>query len=147
MRDEGTTASAVIDSALGFLGTPYRHQGATRGIGCDCLGLVRGVWREVYGREPETVAAYAPDWAERSGEERLCDAAARHCLAVETEAMAPGDLLLFRLRAGLPMKHAGILIDAGQFVHAQERAAVTLSPLAPAWRRRLAAVYRFPDRA
>jgi NlpC/P60 family putative phage cell wall peptidase len=39
-----------------------------RGIGCDCLGLLRGVWRAVYGKEPEAVPAYSSDWAEASGE-------------------------------------------------------------------------------
>ena len=35
----------VMRSARSWLGTPYRHQGARKGVGCDCLGLVRGVWR------------------------------------------------------------------------------------------------------
>ena len=45
--------------ARGWLGTPYRHQGSLKGVGCDCLGLVRGIWRELYGEEPETPGAYA----------------------------------------------------------------------------------------
>ena len=28
-----------------WIGTPYRHQASLKGVGCDCLGLVRGVWR------------------------------------------------------------------------------------------------------
>lgn len=146
MTSEAKTARAVIDKALAFLGTPYRHQGSEAGVGCDCLGLVRGVWRAVYGREPEPVPAYAPDWAEGSGEERLLEAATRHFGApVARDAMQPGDLLLFRFRPGLPAKHAGILIDARHFLHAYDRAAVTLSPLVPGWQRRIAAVFRFPD--
>ena len=146
MTSQTDIASAVIDSAISFLGTPYRHQGSERGVGCDCLGLVRGVWRAVYGREPEPVPAYAPDWAEHNGEERLLDAATRHCRAVgEIGAMQPGDLLLFRFRPGLPMKHAGILMPDATFIHAYEHAEVTLSPLVPSWRRRVAAVFRFPE--
>ena len=61
----------VLGIAETWIGTPYRHQGAVKGVGCDCLGLIRGIWRELYGQEPEAVPAYAPDWAERSGEERL----------------------------------------------------------------------------
>ena len=46
-------ADAIVAEALAWLGTPYRHQGARKGVGCDCLGLVRGVWRAVYGDNPE----------------------------------------------------------------------------------------------
>jgi len=42
-------------------GTPYVHQASARGAGTDCLGLLRGEWREVLGREPEHVPAYSMD--------------------------------------------------------------------------------------
>lgn len=138
-------AALILAIAEGFLGTPYRHQGATRGVGCDCIGLIRGVWRELYGAEPEAVPPYAPDWAERSGEERLLDAGLRlFGPPIAFSAAAPGDVLLFRWRAGCAAKHAGILCDAGHFIHAYEQQAVTRSALVPAWRRRIVAVHRFP---
>jgi NlpC/P60 family putative phage cell wall peptidase len=31
--------------ARAWIGTPDRHQASLKGMGCDCLGLVRGVWR------------------------------------------------------------------------------------------------------
>lgn len=133
----------VLRAAEGWIGTPYRHQGSRRGIGCDCLGLVRGVWRELYGSEPEPPAPYAPDWAERCGEERLLDAAGRHFLPAD--GMQAGDLLIFRWRAGYAAKHAGIFCGQAHFIHAYEQAAVIRSPLTPSWRRRIAGVFRFPD--
>ena len=42
----------VIAAARSWLGTPYHDQAILRGVGCDCLGLARGVWREVVGPEP-----------------------------------------------------------------------------------------------
>ena len=63
--------SPVIDVARGWIGTPYVHQASVPGAGCDCLGLVRGVWREVFGAEPEPVPAYTRDWSEPQGDERL----------------------------------------------------------------------------
>ncbi|THV25809.1 NlpC/P60 family protein [Peteryoungia ipomoeae] len=144
----------VLQIATAWIGTPYRHQASTLGIGCDCLGLVRGIWRGLYGTEPEAVPAYQPDWAERSGEERLMAAAARHFLTLSGFAEAiPGDLVLFRFRPGLAAKHAGILTrrSAAQgppdaFIHAYEQGAVTCSALVPAWRARIAGLYRFPER-
>ena len=50
--------AAVI--ARKWLGTPYRHQASLRGEGADCLGLIRGVWRELTGTgaEPRMIHAY-----------------------------------------------------------------------------------------
>ncbi|AYD00240.1 NlpC/P60 family protein [Neorhizobium sp. NCHU2750] len=135
----------VVAMAEDWIGTPYRHQGATKRIGCDCIGLIRGIWRELYGEEPQTVPPYAPDWAERSGEDRLVEAAQRLFGASLPPAEAePGDLLLFRWRPDCAAKHAGILVAPSHFIHAYEQAAVTRSALVPSWRRRIAAVHRFP---
>ena len=80
----GGTGDKVVAAARRWIGTPYRHQAATRGAGCDCLGLIRGVWREVKGGEPEAVPAYSMDWAEPQGDERLWAAAGRHLMPVGT---------------------------------------------------------------
>jgi NlpC/P60 family putative phage cell wall peptidase len=44
----------IVAIARGWLGTPYRHQASLKGVGCDCLGLVRGVYAEAYGRPAAT---------------------------------------------------------------------------------------------
>ena len=45
--------SAVVAEARRWIGTPYVHQASSFQAGCDCLGLIRGVWRHLYGAEPE----------------------------------------------------------------------------------------------
>jgi NlpC/P60 family putative phage cell wall peptidase len=40
----------LVTLARGWIGTPYRHQASLKGVGCDCLGLLRGVWREAWCR-------------------------------------------------------------------------------------------------
>jgi len=139
------THSLIVAEARAWVGTPYRHQASLKGVGCDCLGLVRGVWRTVLGPEPERMPPYAPDWAEAARCETLAQAAARHMTAVPLDRYAPGDVLLFRWRAGLPAKHAAIVTDADKMVHAHDGAAVTEVAIAPWWRRRLAFAFRFPD--
>ena len=84
--------SLIVAEARDWIGTPYRHQASLKGVGCDCLGLVRGVWRGVIGAEPERAPAYAPDWAEAGGVEALADAAARHLVAIERDAFGDGDV-------------------------------------------------------
>jgi len=138
------TRSHIIAEARGWIGTPYRHQASLKGVGCDCLGLVRGVWRSVIGEEPERAPPYAPDWAEAMKVETLADAAARHLVAIACGAFCEGDVLLFRWRAGLPAKHAAIVTAPGLMVHAHDGAAVAEVAIAPWWRRRLAYAFRFP---
>jgi NlpC/P60 family putative phage cell wall peptidase len=134
----------IIAEARGWIGTPYRHQASLKGVGCDCLGLVRGVWRSVIGQEPERAPPYAPDWAEASGGEALALAAARHLTAIPLDQCAPGDVLLFRWRANLPAKHAAIVTASDKMVHAHDGAAVAEVAIAPWWQRRLAYAFRFP---
>jgi NlpC/P60 family putative phage cell wall peptidase len=136
---------AVLAAAEGWIGTPYRHQASMKGVGCDCLGLVRGIWRELYGTEPELPPPYAPDWAERGGEDRLMRAAERHFAPVVSISDAlRGDMLMFRWRPDCAAKHVGILAGPDHFIHAYEQAAVLRSALVPSWRRRVAGVFRFP---
>jgi NlpC/P60 family putative phage cell wall peptidase len=134
----------IVAETRDWIGTPYRHQASLKGVGCDCLGLVRGVWRGLIGHEPERAPPYAPDWAEAASGEFLADAAARHLVAIDRDAFGEGDVVLFRWRNNLPAKHAAIVTAADMMVHAHDGAAVTEVALAPWWRRRLAYVFRFP---
>ncbi len=138
------TRTDIIAEARGWIGTPYHHQASLNGVGADCLGLVRGVWRSLHGRDAELPPAYSRDWAEASGCETLLAAAGRHLEVRTTDAMLPGDILIFRFRADVPAKHAGILATPTTFVHAMEGAAACEVPLGHWWRRRIAGVFAFP---
>ncbi|MDE2444792.1 MAG: C40 family peptidase [Alphaproteobacteria bacterium] len=135
----------IITLARGWLGTPYRHQASLKDVGCDCLGLVRGVWRERFGEEPELPPPYAPDWAEAGLNETLAEAGRRHLIEVPPLVFEPGDVLLFRWRPHLPAKHAGIAVSRTHMIHAQEGAAVSEVALNAWWLRRLAFAFRFPE--
>lgn len=134
--------SAILAAARFWIGTPYQHQASVRGAGCDCLGLVRGVWREVVGAEAEAPPPYTPDWAREVGAETLLAAARRHLR--ETARARPGDVLAFRLRADLPVTHLGILAGT-TFLHAYARRGVVETPFGPFWRRRHTHSFRFPS--
>ncbi len=138
------SVEAVVKAALSWLGTPYRHQGSRKGVGCDCLGLVRGVWRELYDTEPEDPGPYAADWAETGGGDRLMEAAKRHCREKPVADLSPGDLVLFRWRPNAPARHAAIMVAPDRFIHAYQGQAVLISALVPHWRRRIAGVFAFP---
>ena len=80
----------AVAVAREWLGTPYRHQASVRGEGADCLGLLRGIWRDLIGEEPEQAGPYRPDWAEVGGEESLLQAARRWLREIPVEAAPPG---------------------------------------------------------
>lgn len=149
MSGKSYTRAALVAEAREWLGTPYRHQASLKGVGADCLGLVRGIWRAFHGAEPERLPAYTPDWAEAGGAEQLAMAGRAHLVACDLAAALPGDVLLFRFGPDSPAKHAGILsagtAEAGLFIHAYEAGCVIETRLVPWWRRRLAFVFRFPD--
>ncbi|MEP3345261.1 MAG: NlpC/P60 family protein [Litoreibacter sp.] len=142
-----TLAEDMVAEAHTWIGTPYRHQASCKGAGADCLGLLRGVWRAMYGDEPEQVPAYSPDWSEPQGEERLWAAAKRRLVAKPVGEEALGDVVLFRMREQGVAKHLGIVSALGgtpKFIHAYSGHGVVESPFSEPWARRVVARFKFP---
>lgn len=142
------SGARAVAAARGWIGTPYVHQASCRGAGADCLGLVRGIWREVVGAEPEVPPAYSMDWSEPQRDERLWAAALRHLRPKALEDAKAGDILLYRMRDGAVAKHLGLAAEVGaqpSFIHAYSGHGVVESPLSAPWRRRLVARFQFPE--
>lgn len=137
-------AQDVVAEARAWLGTPYRHQASARGAGCDCLGLLRGIWQSLYGQAP-VVPPYTRDWDEVARRDVLREAAGRFLNEKPVEALSPGDVILFRMRTGAVAKHLGICSEDGRFIHAYSGHGVVESALSAPWRRRIAGVFAFPD--
>jgi NlpC/P60 family putative phage cell wall peptidase len=155
MTDRASSAddaarATIVALARAWIGTPYRHQASCRGAGTDCLGLLRGVWRESLGPEPEAVPAYSPDWSEVGEADDLLAAARRHLVPIPVETAEAGDVIVLRMRDGGAAKHVGILARAEggepKLIHAYSGHGVVESPLTPAWARRIAGAFRFPGR-
>lgn len=156
MTDATTTVSGadIVRLATGWLGTPYHHQASLKGVGCDCLGLVRGVYAEAYGLPAAEPPAYSRDLAEATGVETLLEAAREHLVPLKSELTDAGDVLVFRLRSTAMAKHCGIVTEvlfassgvpgSIRMIHAFEGAAVCEINLTFWWLRRVAAVFRFP---
>lgn len=149
------SGAGIAETARGWLGTPYVHQASRRGAGCDCLGLVRGIWRELEGAEPAALPPYTMDWSEPQGEERLLEAARTHLSPKLLQDAALGDVLLFRMRAGSVAKHLGIQSWLGsghegggvppRFIHAYAGRGVVECALSTPWQRRIVARFAFPQ--
>ena len=141
-------SEAIVNLAREWIGTPYMHQHSTKGAGTDCLGLLRGLWRESIGQEPEGTPMYTADWSEANGEERLWEAAQRHLIPVPINPHLPGQIVLFRIFRSAVAKHIAITCqgkgDVPTIIHAYSGKGVVETPLTPAWQARIVAQFRFP---
>jgi NlpC/P60 family putative phage cell wall peptidase len=133
----------VVALAREWLGTPYRHRASVIGAGCDCLGLLRGVWRGLHGDEPMAVPAYRADMRDPVFAGAL-EAAAERLLVPVCGEPAGGQVVLFWLNRAAGVKHCGILVSSERFIHAQERLGVVEVNLTDAWRRRVVSRWVFP---
>ncbi len=131
----------IVAEARGWIGTPYMHQASVKGVGCDCLGLLRGCWRALKGQEPVAIPTYTADWSEPQGDEALWRAASQYLERSSSQNLAPGQIILFRMRSGAVAKHLGIVSCASPatFIHAYNGHGVVESPLSEPWQRRIVA--------
>ena len=137
--------AAVVAEARRWIGTPYVDQQTVRAAGCDCLGLVRGVWRSVVGPEPTEVPPYTRDWGETGPVEVMMAGALEWMVQVPLPEAGAGAVVRFRMRSGATAKHCGILTGNGTMVHARERLGVIEEPYTETWQRRAVAAFQFPQ--
>lgn len=134
----------VVAEARRWTGTPYHHQASLAGVGCDCLGLVRGVWRALYGEEPEAPPPYPVSSLVK--DDLLTPALRRWLIEIPEPEARAGDVLVFAWRRTAPARHCGIQTADDRFIHACSRRFVAETPLTPWWRRHCLASFSFPER-
>ena len=92
----------IIALARDWLGTPYHHQASLRGVGTDCVGLIRGIYRELLRQRGRSNACLHP---RLGGRQRPRDAHRSRAPSPRSRSprfdAKPGDVLVFRWRAPL----------------------------------------------
>lgn len=140
------TADRIIELARTWLGTPYKHQASVKGAGADCLGVVRGIWRELYDSEPEVPPPYKPDWYDLLRDDLLLRKAHQYFSPLNTlDEALPGDVLVFRMHRNMAAKHCGILVDNGRMIHALTGKNVEEITLNHVYWNRCVGAFRFPE--
>jgi NlpC/P60 family putative phage cell wall peptidase len=104
----------VIAEAEDWLGTPYHHMGRLKGVGCDCLTLLAGVYHASGLIPALDIPFYPPDWHLHRSAERYISGLVRH--ACEVEAAKPGDVALFKF--GRCFSHGAIVTGWPHLIHA-----------------------------
>ena len=93
--------------------------------------------------------SYTQDWSEPGRSEDLLAAAGRNRLPIDRAEAGPGDVAVLRMRDNGVAKHVGILAQSPRgdatLIHAYSGHGVVESTLTPAWARRIAGTFRFPE--
>lgn len=131
-----TTPQAIIDTARGYLGVPFRHQGRSR-RGLDCLGLLVCVARDLGMPEADNDMlnyGHSPDGGIlKSALDAACD---------RVMVAAPGCVLLLSFTVAAGGQHVGIATDIG-ILHAYAPCRrVVEASIPPEWQSRIVARYR-----
>lgn len=138
----------VIELAREWIGTPYHHQQANKQVGVDCIGLVIGVWGELFNRPPKdfTLPPYSPSWAEETKDELMTRLMSRYMIPIPLGEQIPGDVQLYRMFRRGPTKHAAILVKpTGDIIHAYNGHDVMETGPITNVGSAITHVFRFPD--
>ena len=133
------TAEEYVQEAREWIGTPFVHANHTKGVGCDCLGLVIGAAHNV-GLTDYWPPPYAPETElSVSDIEAMLTVLTVPILAV----WQPGDVVWIRMKRFFP-NHCGVWTGEGTFIHCYQSAGqVCESPLEDFWKSRIVGVYRW----
>lgn len=138
--------SAILAEARQWINTPWQHGASLRGQGTDCLGLIRGVLREVTGQD-FALPPYDVGWYVVDRTEPLLNGLRRYLLQAKEDWLL-GDILAFRMKPSVSVRHLGILsaqLPEPSFIHCLQRRGVVDVSLSAPWRARVAARFRLPD--
>ncbi|MEP1612660.1 MAG: hypothetical protein ABJL72_12160 [Roseobacter sp.] len=106
----------ILAHANAWVGTPFSRRAALRGAGADCIGLVRGIYRELTGQNIEP-PAWNGDWYD-GPTNPIFDGLYSHAQPVALDGVKPGHIITYRVghkRAA----HVAILTAEGA-IHAWE---------------------------
>jgi len=138
------TPASFIAQVYTWLGTPFLHQGRTKGVEADCAGVV------IESARAEGLTTFQiTDYTEQSDEGRFNALLRAHLLPVGVGARAPGDVLSFA--PILRHQHLGVLVAPDLFIHAYALAPQKVIKSSIAWKPgdywfdRLRGVWRFPE--
>jgi NlpC/P60 family putative phage cell wall peptidase len=146
----------IAHFARQWVGTPFHHQGRVRGVGCDCIGMVMGALteagiksrlRDANGAPQDFTCFDDPTYAPDPNSARLKQTLDTHLYPIPFNALAAGDVALFRI-IHLP-QHVGIIghhpAHGLSLIHAYAPAGkVVEETFTASWRTRLIGAYRVP---
>ena len=126
----------IAEIAKGYVGTRFRHQGRTPGVGLDCAGILVCALRSIGlpVNDPRSYRKVPP----RS---LLRDTLTQHGFSEAQGRPRADDVLVFWMRDKRLEIHCGIACGSSRFVHVEDGRDVEVARI-DGWQHRLAAIYR-----
>jgi NlpC/P60 family putative phage cell wall peptidase len=106
----------VVDEAMSWIGTPYHHLAAVKGVGVDCAMILREIYCGLNLAPHFDPRPYAPQWFLHHGEEIYLSWIKKFCEPVDVAQAA--DIALYRF--GRCAAHGAIVISENLMVHAYQ---------------------------
>lgn len=144
----GNIRESIVQEARRWVGTPYAHQAALLGVGCDCVGLIRGVGFacDVLPQRPEEWKLFNA-YGRLPSPKRMAEGMRTFLIPVGTGAEQPGDIAWLAWRADLPM-HLAILAESNgrpTLIHSySDVGRVVEHGLSQQWSDRVVSWWRYP---
>lgn len=145
------TRAQIVAEALSWEGTPFMDQRAMKHVGCDCLGLIRGIAHNLrldIGREADLAPLLG--YGRNPDPEQLRAGLAKFLTPIGVAAAKPGDVLLIDSAHGFP-RHVAVLLPDDRIIHAMNspvpqspRGRVVRHRIDASWRRKLIGAYAAP---
>ena len=143
------TAAQIVDEARTWDGTPFLHQAALKGVGCDCVGLIRGIAVELGLAFDRAAWKAFANYPRLPNPKRMADGLAAFMVSIEPADLSHGDVVFLEWREELPM-HLGVYAtDRGRatLVHAlAEAGKVCEHGFNHPWPDRLSSCWRYRER-
>jgi len=140
----------IVTEAREWLGTPYHHQQATKGVGCDCVGLIRGVGVVCGAMKPREIEwATFGAYSRRPNPRHMLKGMRTFLVELSPGEERDGDIAWLAWREDLPM-HLAILATDGtgtpRMIHSYSDAGrVVEHGVTDEWRRRIVSFWRYPE--
>lgn len=105
--------TAIVDSAVSWLGTRWHHNQCVKGAGVDCGRFIHSAYLEAGLVDPADFGQYQADWMLHRSEERYLAWVEKYLDRVD--APLPGDVVVWRY--GHCFSHGAIVVDWPRVIH------------------------------
>jgi NlpC/P60 family putative phage cell wall peptidase len=133
------TRDQIVKEARQYLGTPFKHQGRIKGVGCDCAGIIVNI-AKMLGIDFWEYSGYG-----RTPDGKSLENCISQLLQIDPADLKPGDVMLFKIRR-MP-QHLAIATDGGMihsFYRRSDGGRVVEHNLDDRWKKRIVKCFRFP---
>jgi len=105
----------VLKAARGWVGTPYAHNCAIKGVGVDCGRILIEIFTEAGMIERPDCGQYAMNFMVHRGDNQYLEMVERFADEIEQAQALAGDIAVWRI--GRTYSHGALMIGDGKILH------------------------------